>query len=171
MHHIMKHGVAKKRRRGLKVTRNAPKKHQLKVLNSVKALGIPEEIKSKWDKTLTPSENLSRLGLLSDPTQQLGGKGQGRKTKPGGQPAELAAFIGMSVVPESDILSTNHKRSDGKRKILTETEISYAQDLVKAHGQDFAGMALDIETNYKQLTHKKLEKLVQKYMLLKDSKE
>jgi len=74
---MVRHGVAKKRRRGLlgKVKRAIPKNTALKRYNSV-----PNVIKESWDKTKSPAENLSSMGLDVNPN--LDCVGIGRKTKP-----------------------------------------------------------------------------------------
>ena len=48
---MVKHGTAKKRRRGLKVTRKSPKNKAVKMLNSV-----PQEVKHAYDKDKTPAD-------------------------------------------------------------------------------------------------------------------
>jgi hypothetical protein len=48
---MVKHGTAKKRRRGLVVTRKAPKHKAVKVANSV-----PAEVKHAYDKDKSPEE-------------------------------------------------------------------------------------------------------------------
>jgi hypothetical protein len=60
---MVRHGTAKKRRRGLKVKRKSPKNAYLKVANAV----TDETCKNGWDKTLTPAENLITMGFDPNP--------------------------------------------------------------------------------------------------------
>lgn len=65
---MVRHGTAKKRRRGLKVTKKSlPKRSALKVSNAVK----DSTCKSKWDKTKTPAENLKAMGLDPNPNDVI----------------------------------------------------------------------------------------------------
>ena len=61
-------GTAKKRRRGLRMTRRTlPKNKLLKIANAVKDVTCKE----KWDKFKTPAENLKSMGLDPNPNEVL----------------------------------------------------------------------------------------------------
>ena len=66
---MVRHGTLKKRRRGIKVRRNAPKNVNVRINNSVK----DENVKKMWDKSKSPAENLISIGLDPDPNKSAGG--------------------------------------------------------------------------------------------------
>ncbi len=147
---MVRHGVAKKRRRGLKVTRKAPKPIALKVANAVKDLGCKEV----WDKTKTPAQNLLAMGLDPDPNTPK---------KDIAQYADKKGFIGMMEISETDPYATANPR----RKQMSDFDQSYIQKCIAVHNNDFKKMERDVKTNYNQLTERQLEKMAAKYKSLR----
>lgn len=159
---MVKHGTAKKRRRGLK-TKRKPRKHaQLRVANKV-----PEAIKDEWDKNKSPADNLASFGLLSDPNSSLSNtNGVGRKhVKPtDGTQHHSAAFLGMCIVPREG--RDHGKEHNPKLKTLAETDQKYASALIAKYGDNYSKMFKDTKLNFMQLTEQKLTKLCEKFNAL-----
>ena len=80
---MVKHGTAKKRRSGLKVTRKPPQNRHLRIIKSV----VNKDIKNSYDKSKSPKENLSEFGLVADANNLNNTTNPNKKKK-------NAAFIG-----------------------------------------------------------------------------
>jgi len=159
---MVRHGTNKKRRRGQKVTRKAQKHVKVRIANKV-----PDVIKTEWDKSKSPVENLASFGLQSDPNMSLSGThGVGRKhVKPkDGSENHSAAFLGMFIVPRDG--ADAMKEHNPKLKLLAETDQRYAAALIAKYGEDYGKMHRDIKLNFNQLTEHKCKTLCEKYASL-----
>jgi Ribosome biogenesis protein Nop16 len=155
---MVKHGTAKKRRRGLKVSRK-PQKHR----NVRVASAVPPEIKDAYDKTKSPAENLASFGLEANPNiikkkQVIVEPGIAtNKKKP--------AFLGFATVPESDDMQDRNPR----RRKMSEFDQKYVVKCIKKHGEDYKAMERDIKLNTSQYTESRMRTMCKTYMSLDDS--
>jgi hypothetical protein len=145
---MVKHGTAKKRRRGNKVTRKGLTHRNVRI-----ASGVPPEIRNAYDKTKSPVENLASFGLDADPNHFK------KKSVPGGIEKKNAAFLGFAVVPESDDL----KDKNPKRRKMSEVDQKYIKTLIESHGDDYKAMSFDLKLNVQQYTEAKLKNMDKKY--------
>ena len=148
---MVRHGTAKKRRRGVKVTRKAPKPAPLRVVNAIR----DDSLKKLWDKSKTPAQNLLAIGLDPDPNS-------GKKDVP--EYADKAGYIGMIDVSEADPYAVANPR----RKQISEFDQQYITRCVAAHGSDYAKMERDTKVNFKLHTARQLEKMFQKLEMLRN---
>ena len=144
---MVKHGTQKKRRRGLKVTRNGPKHKNLRVLNALTDVTV----KSQWDSKKSPHDNYIQLGLDYNPNN----------IKKESMSKE-AAFGGFISLPTSDDVSEHNPR----RRPMSTIDQEYIVSCVRKYGTDFHKMAFDIKTNTRQLTEHRLQKMFEKYSSL-----
>lgn len=145
---MVKHGTAKKRRRGNKVSRKGLSHRNVRI-----ASGVPPEIRNAYDKTKSPEENLSSFGLDADTNHFK------KKSVPGGVVKKNAAFLGFAVVPESDDL----RERNPKRRTMSEEDQKYIVALVVKHGDDYKAMSFDLKLNVQQYTEAKLKNMDKKY--------
>jgi hypothetical protein len=149
---MVDHGTAKKRRRGVKVTRKKlPVNRFLKISNSVKH----KDIRAMYDKKKSPRENMTEFGLVFD-ANNLNNE---TKKKP-----EHPAFLGYATLQLPD--DGTYAQKNPKRKPLSEIDSEYARVNIEKHGTNFKAMERDIEVNDRQYTEEKMEKLCNKYLLL-----
>jgi hypothetical protein len=151
---MVRHGTAKKRRRGLKVTRKAPKPAPLRVVNAVK----DSSLKKIWDKSKTPAQNLLAIGLDPDANS-------GKKDLP--EYADKIGYIGMIDVSEADPYAVANPR----RKQMSDFDQQYITRCVAAHGQDYSKMERDTKVNFKLFTARQLEKMFDKLETLRNEKK
>lgn len=144
---MARHAPAKKRRRNSKVVRKAAKHKAVRVVNSI----TDDTIRSSYDKDLSPTENLIRLGLDPNPNDTS-------TIKKSAKAQRDEAFLGFANLAAGDIEIASIDRNP-KRKKISEVDAKYATDCVAAHGDNYKAMSLDIALNYKQLTEAKLKKL------------
>ena len=151
--------VLKNRRTRAKVSRKQKKPAPLRIANAI----TRREVKEVWDKTRSPSDNLSAFGLQADSNHQLKGSegAHGRKTKPKVPSDEYAAFVGMGEVPRSDFTEANPKR-----RLLSEEKQLYAVQNINKYREDYEAMKWDTETNPKQFTESQMKRLIKQYLSL-----
>jgi len=153
---MVKHGVQKKRRSGLKVTRKAlPKHRKVKIANSVRN----HHIQKIYDRNKSPKENLQSMGLVSDVNNL---KGSSDSLLP---LSEHAAFLGFSKKIEGDSSTIMNIDSNPRRKIISEFDQVYARSNIDKHGDNYVAMERDILVNSRQLSARQMEKLCSKYSL------
>ena len=143
---MVRHAVAKKRRRGVKVTRKPPKHRVVKVANSV----VNPNVKSLYDKSKTPSQNLQAFGLNPDANAVQ------TDTPLDGN---YAGFVGYGNAVDGVCYS----EANPKRRKISDFDMRYAAKNISKHGEDYKSMELDIKTNDRQLTAKQMEKLCRVY--------
>jgi hypothetical protein len=137
---MVRHAVAKKRRRGGKITIKPRKHRQLRVTKAI----TDKSIKLAYDKSKSPSENLENFGLLADANNF-------KKQPPaGGTEKKCAAFVGYA-----EVASLYPK----EKKKVSRDERDYALACMAKYGNDYSLMQQDIDVNYNQLTAHKLSKL------------
>jgi len=154
---MVKHGTAKKRRRGLKVSRKAPKHRDVRI-----ASAVPSEIKPAYDKSKSPADNLASFGLDADANHFK------QKSVPGGHgDKKNAAFLGFAVVPESDDLAEKNP----KRRRISEADQQYIVLLIRRHGEDYKAMERNIQLNVQQHTENKLKRMADMYLALPDKEK
>ena len=146
---MVKHGTAKKRRGGLKITRKPPQNRQLKIIKSI----ANSDIKASYDKKKSPKENLIEFGLVPD-ANNINNVPNIKKKK------DHAAFVGYANIVTD---SNSYSEKNPKRKVLSDFDKEYAKKNIDKHGDNYKAMELDHHTNDRQLTAKKLETLCQKY--------
>jgi hypothetical protein len=153
---MVKHGVQKKRRSGLKVTRKAlPKHRKVKIANSVRN----HHVQQLYDRNKSPKENLQSMGLVADVNNL---KGSSDSILP---LSEHAAFLGFSKKIEDDSNNIMHIDTNLRRKIISEFDQVYAKTNIDKHGDNYVAMERDIVMNSRQLSAKQMEKLCSKYSL------
>ena len=113
---MVRHGTAKKRRRGIKITRKSlPKNKQIKIRNAI----VHEGVRKLYDSKKTPAENLTFFGLTVDVNKI------NRSPKESNLDGQIScpAFMGYAESLEEGKDVYYDKNS--KRKILTEFQIQY----------------------------------------------
>lgn len=146
---MVRHGTAKKRRSGVKVTRKQQKHRTVRIANSV----VNQDIKAKYDKNKSPKDNLANFGLVFD-ANNIHNESSNKGNK------ESAAFLGYARIMEG----TTFVDKNPKRKIISEVDAAYAQLNIKKHGENYKAMEMDITTNSRQYTESKMETLCAKYL-------
>jgi hypothetical protein len=126
----------------------------VRIINSI----VNNDVKLQYDKSKSPAENLSLLGLSSN-VNNLGVTCNLKTSK--------NAFIGYSEICKIENLAENDRNP--KRKILSDFEINYAKENIRIYGNNYSAMQNDIISNYQQFTREKIEKLCIKYLKLKES--
>ena len=151
---MVRHGTAKKRRRGIKITsKSLPKNKQIKIRNAI----VHEGVRKLYDSKKTPTENLTLFGLTADVNKI---KCSSQESTEDGQ-ISCPAFMGYAETLEEGKDVYYDKNS--KRKFLTEFQIQYIKRNIDAHGDNYEAMFRDIKVNDKQYTAQKLESLCLKY--------
>lgn len=151
---MVRHGTAKKRRSGVKITRPQQKHRVVRIANSV----TNKDIKAKYDKNKTPKENLTALGLVFD-SNNIHNESSNKGKK------ESAAFLGFARIVDGK----NFSEINPKRKLMSEVDFEYAKDNIAKHGTNYKAMERDINTNNRQYTEQKMETLCKKYNSMLDS--
>ncbi len=146
---MVSHGTAKKRRSGSSKTKHKPQKRvQVRILRKL----TNPEMKEKYDKKLTPVQLMESMGLVSDSNGDLKGKAKELKG---------SAFLGFAhILDEGD----NFHDQNPKRKAISEFDCEYASKNIDKHGANYTKMAMDIITNDRQFSAKKMETLCTKYL-------
>ena len=127
------------------MTRKAPKHPALKVKNAVS----DNKVKSLWDPSKTPHENLNTMGLDPDPNRSKEAKPRKDKT---------TAFVGFMEIQPNGVIDPNPKRN-----IISEMDQKYIASCLKRHGEDYEKMAKDIKRNNRQLTENQLRTMAKKF--------
>jgi hypothetical protein len=140
--------VAKKRRRGTKVTRKAPKHYRLKIRNSV----VNDDIKQAYDKTKSPADNLKSMGLVANPNNM--------DKQPTPEEIKYPAFMGYAQVVGD---TPKFQDPNPKLKIITPFDAEYVKKLMAKHGENCKAMERDIKLNDRQYTENQMAKLIKKY--------
>jgi hypothetical protein len=149
---MVRHGTAKKRRSGIKVSRK-PKNRKLIISNAVSNLIVKEH----YDKKKSPDENLKAMGLEVDANRA---KKRHMKSTEGAKPnEEYAAFVGFAALPKAS-----------KERKMSNTDREYAELCISKYGANYKSMSRDIKINYNQLTELKLQKLCEQYEREKNAK-
>ena len=146
---MVRHGTQKKRRSGAKVTRKAPKHRAVKIANSV----ANTSVKKVYDKSKTPSQNLTSFGLIADVNNL---KGNADSLIPF---SKHAAFVGFGQVMESDTFADKNP----KRRKISDVDMEYAAANISKHGNNYKAMEMDVKCNVKQLTEGQMKKLCTLY--------
>jgi hypothetical protein len=142
-----KQAAAKKRRRGLTVTRKAPKHYRLKIVNSV----VNEGVKSAYDKKKSPADNLKSMGLVANPNTM--------DSIPTQEEVDFPAFMGYAKVVEGE----SFQDPNPKLKIISPYDAEYVRKLIAKHGDNCKAMEKDIKNNERQYTEGQMTKLIKKY--------
>ena len=142
-----KQAAAKKRRRGLKVTRKAPKHYKLKIANSV----VNEGVKETYDRTKSPADNLKLMGLVANPNTMDNVRSQ--------EEVNFPAFLGYAKVVEGETFYDPNP----KLKIISPYDAEYCRKLIEKHGENCKAMERDIKLNDRQYTENQMTKLIKKY--------
>ncbi len=151
---MVRHGTAKKRRRGIKFSRKSlPKNKQIKIRNAI----VHEGVRQLYDSKMTPAENLASFGLTADVNKMS------RSSKEINPDCKIScpAFMGFAETLEEGKDVYYDKNS--KRKVLTDFQMQYVKKNIDAHGKNYEAMFRDIKVNDKQYTAQKLETLSLKY--------
>ena len=153
--------VLKRTRSNKKVTRKQRKPAPLRIANAV----LNRTIKDSWDKSKSPSDNLSSFGLQADPNQTLDdSRGFGRKQRPKSASEKYAAFVGVAQLSDINSGETgDYKERNPKRKLLSEEKQLYVVANIRKHKDDYEAMKWDTETNPKQLTVAQMKRLCNQY--------
>jgi hypothetical protein len=146
---MVRHGVAKKRRSGLKVTRKQQKHRTVRIANSV----VNQDIKAKYDKNKSPKDNLAAFGLVFD-ANNLENESANHGNK------ESAAFLGYAKIVEGHTFVDKNS----KRRQISDVDSDYAKLNIARHGTNYNAMELDTTTNDRQYTNSKMQKLCEKYL-------
>jgi hypothetical protein len=155
---MTKHGTAKKRRRGLKVKQKQQKHISVRIVKSI----TNPLIRSSYDKTKTPKENMEALGFLTNANDITKNS---ENSIPSNNNNPKSAFVGyINFEKESTLESKDLAECNPKRKKISEFDKSYALKNIEKHGTNFEAMAKDIMTNDRQYTAKKIEKLCKLYL-------
>jgi thiaminase len=129
---------------GKKVSRKLIKPIKLRIANKVSH----PFVKSLYDKTLTPAENLKNIGFQSDANNL-------EELHPNHPNLKYNAFIGFA------------ETSKKKKKVhLDDIQIQYAKACISKYSLDYDAMSKDMIVNYNQMTAAKLKKLCSSYLLL-----
>eukprot|EP00617_Octactis_speculum_P011380 CAMPEP_0185773672 /NCGR_PEP_ID=MMETSP1174-20130828/74613_1 /TAXON_ID=35687 /ORGANISM="Dictyocha speculum, Strain CCMP1381" /LENGTH=162 /DNA_ID=CAMNT_0028460461 /DNA_START=12 /DNA_END=500 /DNA_ORIENTATION=+ len=115
-------------------------------------------IAEKWNPERSSTQNLSALGLSSNPNFTVGAPGRVTTEiqTPEVDPCELFDIPESSTGGKFEECDANPKR---RSRPMLEVEYRYAAALVKKYGQDYSAMSRDMKLNRDQLTKPKLEKL------------
>jgi hypothetical protein len=140
----------KKRRRGLKVTRKAPKNKALKVKNAI----THRIIKNEWDNTVSVKDNFKSLGLVTD-ANNIAASATAKGAK---KPTAFEGFASVSTTNNCGFDDINPRR-----KVMTEFDQQFMLRCINKHGNDYIKMARDIKINDRQLSEHQLEKMCTKY--------
>ncbi len=147
---MVRHGTAKKRRSGVKVTRKQQKPRNARIVSSI----VNQDIKVKYDKKKSPKENLESFGLVFD-ANNLENESSNKGNR------ESAAFLGFAKIVEGETFVEKNP----KRKTISEVDAEYAQLNINKHGTNYKAMERDIISNNRQYTDTKMQKLCEKYLL------
>lgn len=145
---MVRHGTNKKRRRGIKVTRKAPKHRVVKIANSV----VNPHVKNIYDKNITPEENLKKFGLQSN-INSINNKSSNDNN------SSYAGFVGYGEVMDG----TCYVEKNPKRKKISDFDKNYIVTLINKHNDNYSAMEKDIVINNRQLTANQLKRLYQRY--------
>jgi hypothetical protein len=146
---MVSHGTAKKRRRGgAKIRQKAPAPLQVKIQHRL----TNPELKAKYDKKLTPVQLMESMGLVSNSNGDLKGKAKEMKG---------SAFLGFANILES---GDGFKDQNPKSNAISDFDCQFAQANIDKHGANYKKMEMDIKTNDRQWTAKKMETLCTKYL-------
>lgn len=140
----------KKRRRGLKVTRKAPKNKGLKVKNAITS----KIIKKEWDNTVSLKDNYQSMGLVTD-ANNISASATSRK------PEKPTAYEGFASVTSTK--SCGFDDTNPRRKIMTEFDQQFILRCIHKYDKNYTKMARDIRINDRQLSEYQLEKMCSKY--------
>lgn len=144
---MVRHGTAKKRRSGVKVSRKVLRPLAIKIASKI----TNPLVKQHYNKGLTPAQNLHNLGLVSDANNVECLK------DPSNPDPKFKAFVGYTEV-------TKQK----KIKKLDEIQLLYAKKCIKVYGNDYETMSKDFVINYNQMTAAKLKRLCTRYIEQQD---
>jgi hypothetical protein len=127
-------------------------------------------LKPLWDPSLTPTVNLTKLGLVALPNQKkstdsAATNGSIVRTENGKSPVtSSSAIVELFDVPDSDGLT---RRSRGVRLFPMDVDDEkYVVKCIEKYGDNYTRMFRDIKINNMQHTEEKLRKLCTRYMLL-----
>mgnify|MGYP003385034401 FL=1 len=140
----------RKRRRGLKVTRKAPKNKGLKVKNAITS----KIIKKEWDNTVSLKDNYQSMGLVTD-ANDIAASATSRV------PDEPTAFEGFASVKATK--NCGFDDTNPRRKIMSEFDQQFILRCIHKYDNNFTKMARDIRINDRQLSEHQLEKMCTKY--------
>lgn len=154
---MVRHGTAKKRRRGVKVTRKGPKPAPLRVANAMQ----DTLLRQHWDKTKTPAQNLAAMGLDPSPNAV--------KREHFADPTKKG-FVGMIELPQNPE-SDPYGVGNPKRRQMSQYDQEYITRCVAKHGTNYDKMVMDTKTNFQQLTAQKLQKMHEKYLSLPEDEK
>mmetsp|Transcript_7093 Transcript_7093/g.19844 ORF Transcript_7093/g.19844 Transcript_7093/m.19844 type:complete len:287 (+) Transcript_7093:251-1111(+) len=150
---MVRHGRDRKRRSGRKVT--------LKTFRTwkrwdPKPKNMDRRVRKHWDTSLSPSANLTRLGLSALPNDLHGSQQSSTTVTPTTKTA-----VELFDIPESD------RPTRRSRFPLDLREERYIQKCLAKHGDDYVKMFFDIKgVNRYQWTQHKLRKMGARYLLL-----
>jgi len=117
---MVRHGTAKKRRRGIRVTRKSQKKSIVKIVNAVQ----DKYMREIWDRNKTPAENIASLGLDPNPNgsyhRNVLKLSDANKNATDKNSLAFGGFVDLSKVKPNEINSNN------KRRIMSEEDQRYA---------------------------------------------
>lgn len=156
---MVSHGTAKKRRRGIRVSRRQQKNVKLRISNK-----LNDEIKKVYDKEKSPSENLETFGLRPD-SNMFHDRSHPQKDGSAPKSSKLAAFVGMAVIPNGQGLPVLKE----KKNTMSDFESRYAKTNIDKHGDNYKAMERDMDTNFFQYTQAKMQKICEKYRELQGS--
>lgn len=139
----------KKRRRGVKVTRKAPKHKGLKVKNAISH----SIIKKEWDNSVSLKNNYQSMGLVTD-ANNIAASATTKGQKP-------TAFEGFASVTSTK--SCGFDDINPRRKVMTEFDQQFILRCIHKYDNNYLKMARDIKINDRQLSEHQLEKMCTKY--------
>ena len=154
---MVKHGRNKKRRAG-RIGRTKLKNRTYRRWDPNPKF-TDATIRKNWDPSKSPAMNLSNLGLLARPNQDIQRANDAQQL----QTNNDVNVVELFDVPDSDEL---RKAKQQRRLPLKEEDQKYIARCMAKHGDNYLSMFRDTKTNFMQHTETQLRKMGSRFLLL-----
>lgn len=119
-----------------------------------------EDVRKLYNKSSSPSDNLTRLGLEVDCNKAVRRRNSTIKDLVDSKPIECAAFIGLASDAQLETMKgANCQENNPKRRKMSDFDKEYINNCINKYKDDYKAMERDIQLNYFQHSESKLRKM------------